>query len=134
MSAKIDATQWTAVTTTASKGPVLPGLPNGILGISGTGSATNQILVVAFSVPAALGAYQLGPNGPAANPPNASVTNSATGAQWNATSSSGSGSITVSGLTTTGAIGTFSFTLTAVTGTAATGTRVVTDGSFSVTF
>lgn len=52
---------------------------------------------------------------------------------WSAIAA-GSGSVTISTLTATGATGTFTGTLVAQAGSGATGNKVVTDGTFNLTF
>ena len=135
MSARIDGTLWTASTVSATKVLSSTGVPFGTLAVSGTGSLANQTVNLTFTIPAVAGAYTLGSApGNIPGPQNASLTNSSTTAQWNATSTIGSGSITVTSLTLTNAVGAFAFVLPPVASTSATGTRVVTEGSFLVSF
>lgn len=135
MSARIDGTQWTSSTVIATRVLSSTGVPFGTLAVSGTGSLSNQTVNVTFAFPAVAGVYTLGSApGNIPGPQNASLTNSSTGAQWNATSSIGSGTITITAFTLTGASGAFAFVLPAVATTSATGTRVVTEGSFLVSF
>ena len=120
MSATIDGNTWTAIQ--------IAGVNNGgVVAISGSDAT---LLAVGFAfVGQAAGTYTIGP----ASAANASVIDNLT-TTWTANSFQGSGTITVSTLTATGASGTFSYTapLTSTTGTPAT--RVVTNGTFNVTF
>jgi hypothetical protein len=137
MTATIDGAQWNAISASviAIKHPATAGLSNGTVGVSGTSSFTNPILIMALAVPAAVGTYSLGPatSGPL-NVSTASLQNTSAAAMWEAGAFTGSGAITLSTLTATGATGTFSFNLVPLSGTTATGTKVVTNGVFNVRF
>ena len=135
MSARIDGTLWTATSVIATRTPASTGVPIGTLAVSGTGTLLNQSITLTFAVPPAVGIYTLGPGaGTPGATQNASLTNSATGARWIATSLTGSGTISVNTASITGATGSFAFNLAPDTATSATATRIVTEGAFGVTF
>jgi len=119
MSASVDGAAWSASSTSAT-------FNNGILAMAGVNPQSGTIaLGVIASAP---GTSAIG----LALPGNASFTNG--GTSWEAAISGGSGSITITSLTTTEAKGTFQITAAPVTGTGATGSKVVTQGTFDVTF
>ncbi len=119
MTAKIDGTAWSAPSASGSYG-------NGILAFAGANLQLGTIGVgVIASGP---GTYAIGVGGPG----NASV--SIGGQAWSAAITGGSGSVTITSLTSTGAQGTFQFTAVPATGTGASGNKVVTEGTFDVTF
>lgn len=119
MTATVDGTPWTAIQIAAINN-------GGVVAISGSNVA---LLAVGFGfVGDTTGTYTIGPLAAS----NGSVIDNLT--TWSASISQGSGTITVSTLSAASASGTFSFSAPLVSGTGTPATRVVTNGSFNVTF
>jgi len=122
LTATINGVSFTATCVTASF--ISPGLAIGAT------DGTQSVGVGAISTgPATLNMNNGGANGLVNLLPTS-------GASWtaNAGTVGSSGTLTLTRLDSTGAAGTFSFTAIATAGTGATGTKVVTAGTFSVTF
>lgn len=119
MTARIDGTNWSAVSVSAT-------YSNGVLGV---GAADVAGTAIGMGVVAnGTGTFQVG----ASSPTNLLLTMG--GASWYAQTTQGSGSITITSLTQNSVAGTFQFTGVATPGTTASGTRTVTNGTFSATF
>jgi hypothetical protein len=128
LTARVDGSAWSADPTT-----IVAGNMAGVLTFSGTNASGGSVrrTIALRLLATAPGTYPIGP--PVATASNRGTVTEGT-AEWLADASTGSGSITLASLTATRATGTFSFTAEAVAGTGASGPRVVTDGTFSVTF
>lgn len=121
MTATVDGSAWTALQIAAVNN-------SGIVAISGSNAA---LLAIGFGfVGDTTGTYIIGPGFAA----NANVIDNQNSSSWSANSFQGSGTITVTTLTAAGASGTFSYTAPLATGSGTPATRVVTAGSFDITF
>jgi hypothetical protein len=124
LSFRMDGNLVTATNVTAA-------FVNGIFTLGGGVAASNITFSLGLTPSTSqVGSYPLGPL-------------SSTGAlllvgnpaqSWNAGVGIGSGTVTVTTFTSTSASGTFTLNLVPVPGTGSTGTRVITEGSFNVTF
>jgi len=120
MTATVDGNAWSAVQIATVKHN------NGTVVVSGSDAAA---LALAFAfVGQTPGTYSIGPTLPA----NGNVHNLAT--TWTASSQQGIGTIVVSTLSASSTSGTFSFTAPLASGNGTPATRVVTNGTFNVSF
>jgi hypothetical protein len=119
LTATIDGAPWTATLgfTAAING--------GILAFAGS-DPSQRTLGIGLAPVDGTGTYAVGVN----QPTNANYSEGG-GTSWNAVASTGSGVVTLTELSETGAAGTFAFTLKSDSGGP---DRVVTDGTFAVTF
>ena len=130
MTATIDGVAWRAVCVAVSL------TVQGVISIAGGEPTTPTTgTTIGFAAPRSVGSTSIGP----LSPTNALLTVGG-GSLWQSALNNGSGTVTFTTLTTTNAagannaVGTFSFTMTPQSGTTATGTKVVTNGTFNVTF
>jgi hypothetical protein len=124
LSFRLDGNLVTATSVTAA-------FVNGIFTLGGGVPASNITFSLGLTPTATqTGSYPLGP----LSGTNAllQIGNPVQG--WNGGVGIGSGSVTITNFTPTSASGTFTLNLAAVPGTGATGTKVITEGSFNVTF
>ena len=120
MSAAVDGQGWTAVSATAVRSGTVIAIGGSDIG--------GQLGIGLGLIEAGTGDYPI-------NATSASNANVTSGTQtWIANASSGSGTITITTLTTTRIAGTFSFTAPVVIGNPTPATRVVTNGTFDLTF
>ena len=124
MTAKIDGTAFSSVTTLAQRNTTNAGT---IIAVSGA-DAHGTGLGFAF-LDAGVGTYSIGD----LTPTNATVLDG-TGKVWTAGAIGGSGTLTVTALDATHVAGTFAYSAVASAGSGATGTKTVTQGVFDVTF
>jgi hypothetical protein len=120
MTASIDGSAWNAGLTVAAT------YQGNTFGIGGT-DGTRQITIAVTDV-TGTGTFDFGLG-------EAGAAIIAQGSEsWTTTLTGGSGTLTISSINATGASGTFSFTAMPTPGSGATSNRVVTNGTFSVTF
>jgi hypothetical protein len=124
MTATIDGVAWRAVCLGVNTATA------GVISFAG-GEAVTQTTgtVIAFGATRGIGTTNVG----ILSPTNALLTVGG-GALWGAALNNGSGTLTISTLTANNAQGTFSFTLTPQSGNPSTANKVVTNGTFNVTF
>jgi len=123
MTASIDGSAWTATAITTAT------YSNGILSIGGADNS-NPIRSIGLALTTnSIGTFAMGAL------PNAAtgLVSIGIGPTWTANVAGGTGTITLTALSATGATGTFQFTAVAAAG-GATGQRVVTTGTFNITF
>ena len=118
MAAQIDGATWTATCVQAA------GYTTGVLSIVATNGTDVVTLGVVATVPGTYDAVLGGAIGTIAR---------ANGSAWTS-GPGGTASITLTRIELAGATGTFSFTAPPVPGTTTTGVRVVTNGTFNVSF
>jgi hypothetical protein len=128
LTATVDGSVFSAVPSSITATNV-----NGVIRISGvdgstTGSGRTLDLTIVGNAP---GIY---PIGPPSGTPATSASLTLGGARWVADATLGSGSITITAFMPTQATGTFLFSAEPVPGTSAVGARIVTQGTFTVTF
>jgi hypothetical protein len=124
LSFRMDGNLVTATNVTAA-------FANGIFTIGGGVAASNITLSIGLTpTTAQIGTYAFGP----LSATNALLLVGNPAQSWNAGAGIGSGSVTLTTFTSTSASGTFTLSLTPVPGTGSTGTKVITEGSFNVTF
>lgn len=120
MTATVDGDSWTAVQIAAVNN-------SGVVAISGSNTA---LLAVGFAfIGDTIGTYPIGPS----SSTSANVIDNLS-TTWSANGFQGSGTVTVSSLSATGASGTFSYSAPLTSGSGTPATRVVTNGTFNVTF
>ena len=124
MTATIDGVAWRAVCLSVNTATP------GIIGFSGGEPLTPTTgTIIAFGATRGVGTTSIG----ILSPTNALLT-VGSGTLWGAALNNGSGTLTISTLTANNAQGTFSFTLTPQSGNPSTANKVVTNGTFNVTF
>lgn len=104
-----------------------------VAGVFSVGSSNaGSTITLGFGALSGVGTTTVGP----ISPTNATLTipTSSSSPGWAANTAGGSGTLTVTTYSAAGASGTFSFTLIPIPGTGATGNKVVTAGTFNVTF
>jgi hypothetical protein len=128
--ATIDGVEWVASSISVAKSGVSLSFPNGILSLGGVNGFIGQYTSIALAFPATVGTYSL----TSISTANAQVIVPNTFSSWTAGPLGGSGTIKVDTVTFNSVSGTFSFTGAPLTGTSASGNKIVTNGTFSVTY
>jgi hypothetical protein len=124
LSFRMDGNIVTATTVTAA-------FVNGIFTLGGGVPASNITFSLGLTPTAAqTGIYPLGP----LSSTNAMLLVGNPAQSWSGGAGIGSGTVTITTFTSTSASGTFALNLTPVPGTGSAGTKVITEGSFNVTF
>lgn len=124
LSFRMDGSLVTATNVTAT-------FANGIFTLGGGVAASNISIGIGLTpTTTQTGSYPLGP----LSSTNALLLVGNPAQSWNAGVGIGGGSVTIATFTSTSASGTFALNLAPVPGTGSSGTKVITEGSFNVTF